>query len=119
MYIMIPYYYYCNAGSGTYNSTASSTYVKNGTAFSITYSDGSKNSGFLSVDTLGIGGISVLSQTFAEITSLSSVDAAQVYDGILGLAYPSSSVSGATPPFQNMINQSLVSPSVFSLWLSS
>ena len=107
-------------GKGTYNSLVSSTYMKNGTAFSIAYVDGSQESGFLSTDTLGIGGVSVVNQTFAEITTLSSMDELySLYDGILGMGYPSIATSGATPPFQNMINQGLVSPSVFSFWLST
>ena len=93
--------------------------MANGTAFSISYADGSKESGFLSTDTLGIGGVSVVNQTFAEITSLAASDKESLYDGILGLAYPSLSRSGAIPPFQNMINQKLISSSVFSFWLTS
>ena len=103
----------------TYNSTASSTYVANGTKFSIQYGDGSTDSGFLSIDSLGIGGLTVTSQTFGEITALATADASSFYSGLLGLGYPSLSNSGATPPFQNMINQGLVSPGVFSFWLSS
>ena len=93
--------------------------MANGTAYSIKYADGSQNFGFLSTDTLGIGGVSVVNQTFAEITTLSLSYLRSRYDSLMGLALPAATASGAIPPFQNMINQSLVSPSVFSFWLSS
>ncbi|XP_077676050.1 pepsin A-like [Eretmochelys imbricata] len=41
------------------------------------------------------------------------------YDGILGLAFSSISSSGATPVFDNMMNEGLVSQDLFSLYLSS
>lgn len=41
-----------------------------------------------------------------------------VADGILGLAFPSIASSGATPVFDNMMSQNLVSEDVFSVYLS-
>lgn len=40
------------------------------------------------------------------------------FDGILGLAYPSIASSGATPVFDNMWDQGLVSQDLFSVYLS-
>jgi len=104
-----------------YTSSKSSTYKANGKAFSIQYGSGAY-SGFLSTDTLAVAGISVKNQIFAEVTS----ETANFYsykgvivDGLMGLAYPACSASGATPPFQNMISQGLVSSPVFSFWLNS
>ena len=35
-----------------------------------------------------------------------------------GLAFPEISIGGATPPFQNMVDQKLVPEPVFSFWLN-
>lgn len=41
------------------------------------------------------------------------------FDGILGLAFPSIASSGATPVFDNMMNEGLVNQDLFSVYLSS
>lgn len=40
------------------------------------------------------------------------------FDGILGLAFPSISSSGATPVFDNMMTEDLVARDLFSVYLS-
>ena len=55
--------------SDVYDSTKSSTYVKNGTSFQIGYGDGTKVNGFLSTDTLTFAGLKIKGQTFAEVTN--------------------------------------------------
>ncbi|KAF3853202.1 hypothetical protein F7725_013890 [Dissostichus mawsoni] len=40
-------------------------------------------------------------------------------DGILGLAYPRLAESGATPVFDNMMEEHLVNHDIFSFYLSS
>ncbi|KAB0390272.1 hypothetical protein E2I00_001133, partial [Balaenoptera physalus] len=69
--------------------------------------------------TLSVGGISDTNQIFGlSETEPGSFLYYAPFDGILGLAYPSISSSGATPVFDNMWNQGLVSQDLFSVYLS-
>ncbi|KAI9868501.1 MAG: Vacuolar protease A [Trichoglossum hirsutum] len=100
-----------------YDSSASSTYKKNGSSFEIRYGSGSL-SGFVSRDTVVIGDLKVKNQDFAEATSEPGLAFAfGRFDGILGLGYDTISVNHITPPFYNMINQGLLDKSVFGFYL--
>ncbi|XP_050335421.1 lysosomal aspartic protease-like [Bactrocera neohumeralis] len=102
-----------------YTSSASSTYVKNGESFSIEYGSGSL-SGFLSEDTVSVGGLSIKKQVFAEATAEPGdtfVDSP--FDGILGMAFQSIAVNNVVPPFYNLYSQGLVSENLFSFYLAS
>ncbi|CAG2101757.1 unnamed protein product, partial [Medioppia subpectinata] len=101
-----------------YYSAKSSTYVKNDTKFSIQYGMGSAK-GFLSTDTLTIGGLKVVNQTFAQITSEPGpANVLGDFDGLMGMAFQSLSVDNTITPFQNMITQGVVSAPVFSFYLN-
>lgn len=88
-----------------FDEYSSVTYAKNGTPFSILYGSG-PCSGYFSDDTVTLGDLSAPGQTFAEVTNASGLGAAFLigkWDGIMGLAWPSIAVAGATPVFQNLM----------------
>ena len=102
-----------------YDSSASSTYKKNGTEFKIQYGSGSME-GIVSQDVLQIGDLTIKGQDFAEATSEPGLAFAfGKFDGILGLAYDTISVNGIVPPLYQMINQGLLDDKVVSFYLGS
>ncbi|CAM6087739.1 unnamed protein product [Calypogeia fissa] len=101
-----------------YTSKKSSSYVEDGSAFSIEYGSGSM-SGFLSQDTLLMGDLAIKGQVFAEATKEPGITfLAAKFDGILGLGFKEISVNRVTPPWYNMVDQGLVKEWVFSFWLN-
>lgn len=104
-----------------YDSSASSSYVKNGSAFNIQYGSGPV-SGFLSQDNVNVGGVTVKSATFSEIQDVSGLGLAYKvgkFDGILGLAFQRISVDGIPPVFKSMIDQGLVDEPLFAFYLAA
>ncbi|XP_058926493.1 pepsin A-like [Kogia breviceps] len=101
-----------------FNPQKSSTFKGTNNTVSIAYGTGSMT-GVLGYDTVQVAGLSDTNQIFglSETEPGSSLYYA-AFDGILGLAYPSISSSGATPVFDNMWNQGLVSQDLFSVYLS-
>ena len=101
----------------TYDSRASSTYVADGTKFSINYGSGSV-SGILSKDEISVAGAKLTGVTFGETVSEPGLAFAfGRFDGILGLGMPSSSVAGVKPIFNEMIDQKVITEPVFSVYL--
>lgn len=100
-----------------YDSSASSTYKKNGSEFEIQYGSGSV-SGHISQDTLVMGDLTIPKQDFAEATSEPGLAFAfGKFDGILGLAYDTISVNKIVPPFYNAMKAGLLDAPVFGFKL--
>ncbi|KAJ0041655.1 hypothetical protein NL108_009069, partial [Boleophthalmus pectinirostris] len=101
-----------------YNSKKSSTYVQNGTQFSIRYGRGSL-SGFISGDTVSVAGLPVPKQQFGEAVKQPGITFAVArFDGVLGMAYPSISVAKVTPVFDSAMAAKLLPQNVFSFYIS-
>uniref|UniRef100_A0A672M360 Cathepsin D-like n=1 Tax=Sinocyclocheilus grahami TaxID=75366 RepID=A0A672M360_SINGR len=101
-----------------YNSKKSSTYVQNGTEFSIRYGSGSL-SGFISQDTVTLAGLKVPNQQFAEaVKQPGIVFALARFDGILGMAYPAISVDGVTPVFDTAMAAKILPQNIFSFYIN-
>lgn len=111
-----------NCGSHPlYDSSASPSYIANGTIFKIQYGSGPV-SGFLSYDTVGFGGVPVQKFEFAEITDASGLGLAYSFgkfDGILGLGWPKISVDGILPVFPTAVSQGLIANPVFAFYLGN
>ncbi|KFW79385.1 Cathepsin D [Manacus vitellinus] len=101
-----------------YDSSKSSTYVKNGTSFSIHYGTGSLT-GFLSEDVVTLGNLKIKHQTFGEAVKQPGMTfIAAKFDGILGMAFPRISVDQVVPFFDNIMKQKLIEKNVFSFYLN-
>nr|XP_028587863.1 LOW QUALITY PROTEIN: gastricsin-like [Podarcis muralis] len=114
---------YCNSqactGHSRFNPSQSSTYSTNGQTFSLQYGSGNLD-GFFGFDTMRLQNIVVTKQEFglSENEPGSNFVYAQ-FDGILGMAYPSLAVGGATTALEGMLQQNLLSQPIFSFYLSS
>ncbi|XP_006633645.1 nothepsin [Lepisosteus oculatus] len=101
-----------------FKSFKSSTYVADGTIFSIQYGSG-QLVGVVSKDQLKIGHIAVSGQEFGEsVFEPGFTFALAQFDGVLGLGYPSLAEGGSTPVFDNLVAQKQVTSPVFSFYLS-
>jgi cathepsin D len=101
-----------------YNHSLSSTYVANGSDFSIQYGTG-QLAGYVSQDTVQFGGYFAIDQLFAEAVEEPSVTfAAGAFDGILGMGYPSIAVNGIRPVFNTLHDQGQLPANLFSFFLN-
>jgi len=102
-----------------YDSSKSSTYVKNGTIFKIQYGSGPV-SGIWSKDTAAIGGQVIKDQDFAEVEDASGLGlgyAIGKFDGILGLGWDRISVDGVKTPVHNLVDSGELSEPIFAFYL--
>lgn len=99
-----------------YDSTKSSTYVKNGTNFAIRYGSGSL-SGYTSQDSVSVGSVTVPNLLFAEAVKEPGVAfIAAHFDGIMGFGFPEISVNGMTPFFQAALAAGMIKEAKFAFF---
>nr|XP_009670602.1 PREDICTED: cathepsin E [Struthio camelus australis] len=107
------------AAHSRFQPSQSSTYQAVGTPFSIQYGTGSLT-GVIGSDQVTVEGLTVVNQQFAEsINEPGKTFLDAMFDGVLGLAYPSLAVDGITPVFDNMMAQNLVELPMFSVYMST
>lgn len=98
-----------------YHPAKSSTYVKNGKSFAITYGSGSV-AGVLAKDTVRIAGLVVTNQTFAMTTKEPGTTfVTSNFDGILGLGYRSIAVDNVKTLVQNMCSEDVITSCKFAI----
>ncbi|XP_071684410.1 aspartic proteinase oryzasin-1 [Lolium perenne] len=102
----------------SYRASWSSTYTKKGKRVSIHYGTGAIV-GYISQDSVQVGGIVVKKQDFIEAALKPSITFMLAkLDGILGLGFKEISAGGAEPVWYNMVSQGLVGSPVFSFWFN-
>ena len=101
--------------AGSYSPASSRTSQNLNTRFDIKYGDGSYAKGKLYKDTVGIGGVSVRDQLFANVWSTSA------HKGILGIGFQSNEATRT--PYDNLPitlkKQGIISKNAYSLFLNS
>ncbi|XP_057583129.1 pregnancy-associated glycoprotein 2-like [Hippopotamus amphibius kiboko] len=99
-----------------FNPQLSTTFRLTGHSISIKYGTG-MIVGVLAYDTLRIMNLVDLGQAFILSETQSGLDHA-VFDGVLGLGYPSLGLKRIAPVFDNLMKRSLISQPVFAFYLS-
>ncbi|KAJ8370244.1 hypothetical protein SKAU_G00102720 [Synaphobranchus kaupii] len=101
-----------------FNPSLSSTFRATNIPVAVGYYTGSMT-GFLGYDTVNVGGIVDTNQVFGLTeTEPGSFLYYSPFDGFMGLAFPDMASSSATPVFDNMMKQGLVSQDIFSIYLT-
>ncbi|XP_065792567.1 pregnancy-associated glycoprotein 2-like [Muntiacus reevesi] len=100
----------------TFNPQNSSSFREAGQPVTIVYGSGLIQ-GFLGSDTVQIGNFVSLNQSFGLSVKEFGFDG-MPFDGVLGLAFPSISIKGARPIFDNLWSQGAFSEPVFAFYLS-
>ncbi|XP_010434351.1 PREDICTED: aspartic proteinase oryzasin-1-like [Camelina sativa] len=100
-----------------YDSQRSSTYKPNGKDVELKYGQGSLT-GFLSIDTVDVGGITITDQYFTEGRYTPEEDPFRKYtfDGVLGLGSLQNSMTETTPVWDSMMKQEKIEKKIFSIW---
>uniref|UniRef100_A0A4X1TNU4 Pregnancy-associated glycoprotein 2-like n=1 Tax=Sus scrofa TaxID=9823 RepID=A0A4X1TNU4_PIG len=103
----------------SFNPSHSSTFRLPGINFELKYGSG-KISGFLGYDTVRIGSLMTMNQIFG-LSQLETGEAFEhgVFDGVLGLGFPSLALKRTTPIFDNLKKQGQISEPVFAFYLST
>lgn len=97
-----------------YNASASSTYVN----LNKTYEMADWATGFEAQDVVNVGGVEIPNQVFGQATEMGFDFANDLYDGLLGFAFPPIAVENIVPPLVNMVEQGLINEPIVSVWMN-
>merc|ERR1712194_187848 len=109
----------CKAEGRKYDATKSTTYAKDGQSFALQYGTGSCT-GFISQDSVGIGGQTITNFKFGEVTKeAADVFGAAPFDGILGMGPAKAAVDKVPMPMDQLVKQGKVQHNIFAFYLAS
>ncbi|SPO27532.1 related to cathepsin d (lysosomal aspartyl protease) [Ustilago trichophora] len=107
----------CASNLNKYNAGSSSTNIGSQTPFQITYGTGAVR-GSLAADKVSLAGYTVNNLTFAEASAVAANTVEYPTSGIMGMGFQSLSTSGATPFWQVLEKQGVLSSNVFTFQLA-
>lgn len=107
----------CDSDLNKYNPGASSTNIGSSTPFQIQYGTGAVR-GTLAADKISLAGYTVNNLTFAEAAAVASNTVEYPTSGIMGMGFQSLSTSGATPFWQVLEKQGVLSQNAFTFQLA-
>jgi hypothetical protein len=97
--------------------------VKDGRKFDSEYDDGSYTIGFLGIDTVALGDpgnqLLIPSTTFGQATAEDSDSYDYPFDGVFGLSFQTESEGDVVPPLNNAIDQGLLDPPIFTVYMAT
>lgn len=109
----------CKESGVKYDSGNSKDYKKNGQSFALQYGTGSCT-GFLSEDDVTIGGQTLTSFAFGEVTQeAADVFGQAPFDGILGMGPAKAAIDHVPMPMDQLVAQGKIQHNVFAFFLAS
>ncbi|ELR46303.1 Pregnancy-associated glycoprotein 1 [Bos mutus] len=75
--------------------------------------------GVLGYDTVWIGNLVIVNQTFGLSKVYNRPVESQPVDGVLGLGYPNLAIKGSAPILDNLKKQGVISEPLFAFYLST
>ncbi|KAI9510779.1 acid protease [Russula earlei] len=109
------------SGHKTYDPSASTNSQDLGVSFELTFGDGSSGRGEKFSDVVRIAGLTANSQVLGLVTEYSIEFQSTQFppDGLMGLGFESISVFNASPPFQTLISDKVLTSPIFGFKLAT
>lgn len=109
----------CKKSGPSYDSSKSTSYVKNGKDFMLQYGTGNCK-GFLSTDNVTMAGLTISAFDFGEVTTeAADVFGQAPFDGILGMGPAAAAMDQVPIPMDVLVSQKKIEHNVFAFYLTS